>query len=1482
MQKTLLDIAVNLLYTDLQNLAQGSYFSTTLRQALGEGINSTNAENIRLLWASGDFSQIPTVEILGSSILGDAKGAYSTTTNTFYVSEDFLNTSSPEDILSVLLEETGHWLDSQLNVIDTLGDEGEIFSALVRGKIYSNDELEKIRAEDDTTTITIDDRVIQVEQATISDSGGFEGSREVVKLDAKGGGTVKFTYQFFTIPDQFIIRYEGKELINTGFVGGGKTGQIKIPKGKSDSLEVIVATNDSGTAWEYTVTTDSCPDVQPFVLELVGGQFKDADGDGDCEGKGTIIIGRKDGIAQMFKVDGTVEYTDEKITIDGIVTSLIGTGRVKSDPLFQGTFEIDPKTGKASVKETGKLANEYTLGGLPVDFTGLTVNRNGLALGAKFELLDEIGFPDFVFNGSDALLISQNDVNLGASVKFSLPTFTNINLFNFLPIKEFSGAVLEYVAPEDKLKIQGKIAIGNDFTKAIKLETITADFSGENAIEIQGGKVDVKGSLAVKTDIGVEGGWGLKEVKLNIDTKNKDVGGSAKVEFPLKFSVPPGNSDATGELGFKLPIPPLELNKVGIDVDNLNIPVPQFPLLFFQGFSGSAENFAPSDSDPLEFAGGVKGSLGPKISIPLLNITDKALIKFELSGKVSVNEVSGTSKATVIDDKILKSEGTTTINFKDKFFQTKGNLDILDGSIKTNSSFKVTSSYNIKTSGAATASIPKSVPLFGGAQIANGTFLLDFSNDNNLANDFAAGWGVISIQKLGVDIQVVAGFKGFFDGRVEQIGAKNIPPTSSFAIEPATEWVLLSADWQNPVTGDVPIQIKTPDGRIINEADFTANNIAIVEELTDENTKTVVLVAPQAGIWDIEVIDPTNLGSIEYTAATDSILPTIDVTAPTTDVSGGTVDISYDAFDADSSAEIQLFYDNDNQGFDGILIADRLTENDASGSFMWSTEGVPTGEYFIYAMVMDENNPPAFDYSQGRVTVMEEADLSVVQIANQSVIVGENLTYQVTVTNNGLIESKGVTLVEALPEEVTFVSASVVPSQQSGNTLSFDIGNLATGDSRTFEIITTAPTTAGTIDAKASVSGITFDPDATNDVDNLTTFVEEAPPQFSDLSITRTDNQGAIDLGQEYTYTLTINNNGPNDATGVILTENLPSVTDTVNQNLSQGNASFDPSTQILTANLDTINSGESATIEVTVKPFAAGDLVSTSIVESTTVESNPADNELIAIQTVNSILPAPADLELTQTVDNSKPEIGENVTFTLILSNKGPGSATGIEVTDKLPSELTFVSATPEQGTYDANTGIWNVGNIRDNLSRTLIITATADIAASSITNKAEVTAVSETDPDSIPGNNNPAEDDLASVSLTTGIQEIIGTPKKDILVGTDEAERLIGLEKADLLTGGGGNDQFFYTDIKDRGDTITDFTIGEDKIVLTQILDSFNYQGSDPIADGYIQFCDCKNSTIIGLDPDGFAGNKGAKPFIIVKDVSVVDLNNPNNFSF
>ena len=123
-------------------------------------------------------------------------------------------------------------------------------------------------------------------------------------------------------------------------------------------------------------------------------------------------------------------------------------------------------------------------------------------------------------------------------------------------------------------------------------------------------------------------------------------------------------------------------------------------------------------------------------------------------------------------------------------------------------------------------------------------------------------------------------------------------------------------------------------------------------------------------------------------------------------------------------------------------------------------------------------------------------------------------------------------------------------------------------------------------------------------------------------------------------------------------------------------------------------------------------------------------------------------DLELSQTANVTNAVIGDQVTFTLTLSNKGSLLANGIKVTDLLPQPFTFISATPEQGTYNSQTGVWEVGEIAGNVTRTLKLTAKVT-QSGALTNKAEITAQNQPDFDSGAGNNNAQEDDQSSTTL-------------------------------------------------------------------------------------------------------------------------------------
>ncbi len=129
---------------------------------------------------------------------------------------------------------------------------------------------------------------------------------------------------------------------------------------------------------------------------------------------------------------------------------------------------------------------------------------------------------------------------------------------------------------------------------------------------------------------------------------------------------------------------------------------------------------------------------------------------------------------------------------------------------------------------------------------------------------------------------------------------------------------------------------------------------------------------------------------------------------------------------------------------------------------------------------------------------------------------------------------------------------------------------------------------------------------------------------------------------------------------------------------------------------------------------------------------------------------PQVADLSVVHTVNENNPALGQNVTFTVTLTNDGPDQATNVEVSEFLPLDLIFVRSTVSQGSYDDLDGIWSVGALTPNATAVLTVTATVD-TTDSINVTAELTSADQIDPDSTPGNGISGEDDQFSVALGT-----------------------------------------------------------------------------------------------------------------------------------
>ncbi|PNK06981.1 hypothetical protein CEP11_05655, partial [Cylindrospermopsis raciborskii S10] len=185
----LINQALSLVYTQLSYFSESSNYYQVLSTAFGNNYDRDIAEKLKLHWQQVNFTQIPQIEILDGGILGSAYGAYARETNKIYLSRNFVTNNTAEVIGRVILEEVGHFVDGQLNVEDSEGDEGAIFAELVVGNSLDDQALRKLRTESDFGIITLNGQQVDVEQ-----SGNLPGvgDSSVAWADYDGDGKQDF------------------------------------------------------------------------------------------------------------------------------------------------------------------------------------------------------------------------------------------------------------------------------------------------------------------------------------------------------------------------------------------------------------------------------------------------------------------------------------------------------------------------------------------------------------------------------------------------------------------------------------------------------------------------------------------------------------------------------------------------------------------------------------------------------------------------------------------------------------------------------------------------------------------------------------------------------------------------------------------------------------------------------------------------------------------------------------------------------------------------------------------------------------------------------------------------------------------------------------------------------------------------------------------------------------------------------------------
>lgn len=490
------------------------------------------------------------------------------------------------------------------------------------------------------------------------------------------------------------------------------------------------------------------------------------------------------------------------------------------------------------------------------------------------------------------------------------------------------------------------------------------------------------------------------------------------------------------------------------------------------------------------------------------------------------------------------------------------------------------------------------------------------------------------------------------------------------------------------------------------------------------------------------------------------------------------------------------------QGQSHTLTVSNLADYDAGVTFQWYLDGVlipgqtgPTYEItsFDAATHAGAYTVIAVDACESVASLPTTLSLYdvvgwksyVVSTGESHVSGGEEITYTIHVRNNSSIAVEDLIITDRIPTNTTYVAGSASHSGSlASGVLTWSGIDLAPGSTTTVSFKVKAADDLLGVTAIGNVARVkrtTADPgketyppvnnDTPNDPDITGTPGTDIPVLIANqFTISKTADEARVVAGTSTTFTLTITHTGPSYlASGSqIKLRERPGAGVTIERFEMISGAGTIAATgvdAIVTTN-NVLAPGATLVVRVhaNVDAGATGTITNgISLWPPGVPEVDPPVTDDPPGVPVDQI----TDLAIEKTVDVNSPFVGDNVTFTLTVTNLGPSDATGVVVTDEIPSGYNYVSSTGSVGTYNPATDTWTINDLEAGASATLNVVAEV-LASGDYTNTATVTGT-EDDPD-LSNNTDTPDDPVIPVDNSTSNMSVVRN--NALANGVDENE--------------------------------------------------------------------------------------------------------------
>ena len=325
------------------------------------------------------------------------------------------------------------------------------------------------------------------------------------------------------------------------------------------------------------------------------------------------------------------------------------------------------------------------------------------------------------------------------------------------------------------------------------------------------------------------------------------------------------------------------------------------------------------------------------------------------------------------------------------------------------------------------------------------------------------------------------------------------------------------------------------------------------------------------------------------------------------------------------------------------------------------------------------------------VNITPVVNLTVVKVADiDDATIGDIITFTITVTNNGPSNATNIKVTDILDKGFTLVSGEleqVIPFLASGNSTSIVVKDRTTANGTYTNSVTV---TCGENDTVKSA--------------NASVYVYN-----TDLKINKTATQTDVSVGELVNFTIVVKNHGKSNATNINITDVLDEAFEFVS-----ANGTYTRNGQTIVWIIPTLTSEETYAVTVSVRVLVNGTFENVAHVNCT--EEGTVKN---STSTVNAIPVVNLTVEKVANVNSTY--VGENITFTINVTNRGPSNATGVVITDVVPNGFEFVESSASD--YDKSTGVLNIPLIKAGESYIFTITLKA-VNNGTLTNVVTVTS--------------------------------------------------------------------------------------------------------------------------------------------------------------